>query len=53
MSTGIDLYDVSNDQDIDIAEELVKGGFAVFKRSDLRSSSRTTSTSNISVASSN
>lgn len=50
---GIDLYDVSNDQDIDIAEELVKGGFAVFKRSDLRSSSRTTSTSNISVASSN
>ncbi|XP_076271261.1 tudor and KH domain-containing protein homolog [Rhynchophorus ferrugineus] len=50
---GIDLYNVSTDQDIDVAHELVKAGFAVFKKgSDLRSNSRTTSTSNISVASS-
>lgn len=50
---GIDLYNVSNEQDVDVAQELVKGGFAIFKKgSDLRSSSRTTSTSNISVASS-
>lgn len=50
---GIDLFDVSNDQDIDIAEELVKAGCAVFKKEELRfASSRTTSMSNLSVASS-
>ncbi|XP_066258334.1 tudor and KH domain-containing protein homolog [Euwallacea similis] len=50
---GIDLYNVTSEQDIDIAEELVKAGVAVFKRgSALKSCSRTTSTSNISVASS-
>lgn len=50
---GIDLYNVTNDQDIDIAQDLVKSGFAVFKKgSDVWTSSRTTSTSNISVASS-
>lgn len=48
---GIDLYDVSNDQDHDIAEELVKAGCAVYKKEELRSS-RTTSISNLSVASS-
>ncbi|XP_060522756.1 tudor and KH domain-containing protein homolog isoform X2 [Cylas formicarius] len=50
---GVDLFNVSDNQDVDIAEELVKAGHAVFKKgSDLRSASRTTSTSNISVASS-
>ncbi|CAG9767375.1 unnamed protein product [Ceutorhynchus assimilis] len=50
---GVDLYNVTSHEDIDVAEELVKAGFAVYKRgSDLRSNSRTTSTSNISVASS-
>ncbi|XP_050298651.1 tudor and KH domain-containing protein homolog [Anthonomus grandis grandis] len=49
---GIDLYNVSNNEDIDIAEELVKEGHAVFKRGcELRSNSRTTSTSNLSVRS--
>lgn len=48
---GIDLYDVNNDHDIDIAQELVNHGYAIFKKdADLRStSSRTTSGSNISV----
>ncbi|KAF2883345.1 hypothetical protein ILUMI_22847 [Ignelater luminosus] len=48
---GIDLYDVNNDHDIDIAQELVNHGYAMFKKdADLRStSSRTTSGSNISV----
>lgn len=49
---GVDLFDVSSDQDVDIAEELVKSGCAVFKKDDLRSTSRTTSISNLSVASS-
>lgn len=50
---GVDLYDVTNNGDIDVAEELVKAGFAVFKKgSDLRSNSRNTSTSNVSEASS-
>ncbi|GJQ86927.1 hypothetical protein Trydic_g11796 [Trypoxylus dichotomus] len=50
---GVDLFDVSNERDVDIAEELVKHGFAVFKKeNELRlSTSRTTSTSNISVES--
>lgn len=29
---GVDLYDVNNDRDIDIAEELVNHGYAVFKK---------------------
>ncbi|CAH1972681.1 unnamed protein product [Acanthoscelides obtectus] len=50
---GVDLFEISNEQDIDVAEELVKAGLAVFKKdADLRSNSRTTSISNISVASS-
>ncbi|VEN48438.1 unnamed protein product [Callosobruchus maculatus] len=50
---GVDLFEISNEQDIDVAEELVKAGLAVFKRdADLRSNSRTTSISNLSVASS-
>ncbi|KRT79064.1 K Homology domain containing protein [Oryctes borbonicus] len=50
---GVDLFDVTNERDLDIAEELVKHGFAVFKKeNELRlSTSRTTSTSNISVES--
>ena len=37
---GVDLYDVNNQKDIDIARELVNSGFALFKRTeDLRSSS--------------
>lgn len=40
---GVDLFDVNNDQDIDIAEELVKHGYATFKKEELRSSSRATS----------
>jgi len=48
---GVDLYDVNNDRDVDIAQELVNQGFAVFKKdADLRlTSSRTASISNISV----
>lgn len=50
---GVDLFDVNNENDIDIAQELVNHGFAVFKKDvDLKFSSRTTSNSNISVASS-
>ncbi|RZC39303.1 TUDOR and/or KH 1 domain containing protein [Asbolus verrucosus] len=50
---GIDLFDVNNEQDVDIAQELVSHGYAVFKKdADLRSCSRATSVSNISVASS-
>lgn len=50
---GIDLFDVNNERDLDIAGELVKHGYAVFnKENDLKlSSSRTTSTSNVSVES--
>ncbi|XP_072395955.1 tudor and KH domain-containing protein homolog [Diabrotica undecimpunctata] len=49
---GVDLYEIE-EHDIDIAEELVKAGFAVFKKdANLLSSSRATSNSNISVASS-
>ncbi|KAI4456085.1 tudor domain containing protein [Holotrichia oblita] len=50
---GIDLFDVNNERDLDIAGELVKHGYAVFnKENELRlSSSRTTSTSNVSVES--
>ncbi|XP_056643131.1 tudor and KH domain-containing protein homolog [Diorhabda sublineata] len=49
---GVDLYGIE-EHDIDIAEELVKSGLAVFKKdANLLSSSRTTSNSNISVASS-
>ncbi|EFA09059.1 tudor and KH domain-containing protein homolog [Tribolium castaneum] len=50
---GVDLFDVNGEKDVDIAQELVNQGFAVFKRDvDLRPSSRATSVSNISVASS-
>ncbi|KAL1497227.1 hypothetical protein ABEB36_008223 [Hypothenemus hampei] len=50
---GVDLYDVTNSGDIDVAEELVKEGLAVYKRGlETKTNSRTTSTSNISVASS-
>ncbi|XP_063915993.1 tudor and KH domain-containing protein homolog isoform X1 [Zophobas morio] len=50
---GVDLFDVNNEQDVDIAQELVSHGYAVFKKDvDLRPSSRTTSVSNVSVASS-
>ncbi|XP_044272640.1 tudor and KH domain-containing protein homolog [Tribolium madens] len=50
---GVDLFDVNGEKDVDIAQELVNHGFAVFKRdADLRPSSRATSVSNISVASS-
>lgn len=50
---GVDLFDVNNENDIDIAQELVNHGFAVFKKDvDFKFSSRTTSNSNISVASS-
>ncbi|CAH1376311.1 unnamed protein product [Tenebrio molitor] len=50
---GVDLFDVNNEQDVDIAQELVNHGYAVFKKDvDLRPSSRATSVSNISVASS-
>lgn len=50
---GVDLFEINNDRDIDVAEELVKAGLAVFKKdADLRTNSRTTSTSNLSTASS-
>lgn len=50
---GVDLFDVNNEKDVDIAEELVKNGLAVFKKnSDAVLSSRATSISNLSVASS-
>lgn len=50
---GVDLFDVNNEKDVDIAQELVNQGYAVFKKdADLRTSSRATSVSNISVASS-
>lgn len=49
---GVDLYGIE-EQDIDIAEELVKSGLAVYKKdTNLILSSRATSNSNISVASS-
>lgn len=50
---GVDLFDVCNEHDLDIAGELVKHGYAVFKKeNEVRlSSSRTTSTSNMSVES--
>lgn len=39
---GVELFDVNNDQDLDIAQELVSHGYAVFKRkTDGASSSRT------------
>lgn len=51
---GVDLYEMNNDQDIDIAQELVNTGLAVYKRdADLRSSSRAASVGNVSAASSN
>lgn len=46
---GVDLFDVDNDKDVDIAQELVKHGYAVYKKDELRSSSRATSVSNNSV----
>lgn len=46
---GVDLFDVNNDQDLDIAQELVKHGFAIYKKEELRTSSRATSVSNNSV----
>lgn len=48
---GVDLFDVNNEQDVNIAEELVKHGFAVFKKENefILNSSRATSMSNISV----
>ncbi|KAJ8942111.1 hypothetical protein NQ318_000706, partial [Aromia moschata] len=50
---GVDLFEINNEQDIDVADELVKAGVALFKKDvDLRTSSRATSISNISVASS-
>ncbi|KAG5879378.1 hypothetical protein JTB14_032084 [Gonioctena quinquepunctata] len=49
---GVDLYEL-DDHDIDIGEELVKTGLAVFNKNViLNNSSRATSNSNISVASS-
>lgn len=53
---GVDLFDVNNEQDVDIARELVNRGLAVYKKNtgDLlidNHNSRTTSSS-ISVASS-
>lgn len=29
---GVDLFDVNNEQDLDIAQELVAHGYAIFKR---------------------
>lgn len=48
---GVDLFDVTNDTDVDIANELVKNGLALLKKDSARSS-RATSVSNISVESS-
>lgn len=42
----VDLFDVTNDRDIDIAQEMVKQGFAVYKKEDLKSS-RTTSQNSV------
>ncbi|CAG9812570.1 unnamed protein product [Phaedon cochleariae] len=48
---GVDLYEI-DEHDIDVAEELVKSGLAVFKKEALLAGgSRATSTSNLSVAS--
>lgn len=46
---GVDLFDVNNEKDVDIAQELVKHGYALYKKDELRSSSRATSVSNNSV----
>ncbi|XP_017785004.1 PREDICTED: tudor and KH domain-containing protein-like [Nicrophorus vespilloides] len=48
---GVDLFDVNNDQDVDIAEELVRNGHAAYKK-ESEKPSRSTSVSNVSVESS-
>lgn len=40
---GVDLFDFNNDKDVDIGQELVKQGYAVFKKQELRASSRAAS----------
>ncbi|XP_018576864.1 tudor and KH domain-containing protein homolog isoform X2 [Anoplophora glabripennis] len=49
---GVDLFEINNEKDVDIAEELVKAGLAIFKKTDIPVNSRTTSISNLSIASS-
>ncbi|XP_022900396.1 tudor and KH domain-containing protein homolog [Onthophagus taurus] len=46
---GVELFDVSNDQDRNIGEELVRHGYAVFKKEEM--GSRATSMSNVSLES--
>lgn len=47
---GVELFDVNNEQDVDIAQELVSRGYAVYKRKSDGAVPRTASTSVSSVA---
>lgn len=47
---GVELFDVNNDQDLDIAQELVNHGYATFKRKSDVAAPRSASSSVSSVA---
>lgn len=44
---GVELFDVNNDQDVNIAQELVNHGYAVFKRKTDTPRSGTSSVSSV------
>lgn len=47
---GVELFNVNNDQDLDVAQELVNHGYAVYKRKSESVTPRTATSSVSSVA---